>query len=293
LPEAEIHARLVEALVPANQELLDSLSDAARAGTAAYAAAFASRVAADPRLMAVAPVVLYRTLGPSLPEGFAEGSVLLGLGLQFAMQHPGSLARAGFTGGPIEAASALFDAILERTSGTVFAVDKWDDVLTRIGTDDGRIHLTLDDLLGELGALEEGPGGSDEEFPFVLSAGERRAFTANTIIRDPNWRRKGAEGALRISSTDAALLGVETGQSVRLTTQRGSVVVRVEVSETMQQGHLSLPNGTGLEGFDLEARRDEPSGGISPNELTSVGWRDGFVGTPWHKFVPARLDRLK
>jgi formate dehydrogenase len=292
LPEAEIHARLVEALVPTDQEMLDSLSEAAQAGTAAYTAAFASRVASDPRLMAVAPIILYRTLGPALPDGFAEGSVLLGLALRLAMQHGDSLARAGFTGGPIGAASQLFDAILERPSGTVFAVDRWDDVLNRIGTDDGEIHLALDDFLEELRALEVGPDEIDEEFPFVLAAGERRAFTANTIIRDPHWRRKDADGALRINPDDASSLGIETGESVRLTTKRGSVVVTAEVTETVQPGHISLPNGTGLEHIDAGSPQGEPSGGIAPNGLTSTDWRDPFVGTPWHKFVPARLDRL-
>ena len=42
----------------------------------------------------------------------------------------------------------------------------------------------------------------------VLSAGERRSFTANTIIRDPSWRRKDAKGALRISPQDAESLGL-------------------------------------------------------------------------------------
>ncbi|MFN8184932.1 MAG: hypothetical protein U0R23_10965 [Candidatus Nanopelagicales bacterium] len=28
----------------------------------------------------------------------------------------------------------------------------------------------------------------DPQFPYVLSAGERRAFTAGTIMRDPVWR---------------------------------------------------------------------------------------------------------
>ncbi|NHA01117.1 hypothetical protein G5V59_17880 [Nocardioides sp. W3-2-3] len=37
------------------------------------------------------------------------------------------------------------------------------------------------------------------EFPLVLSAGERRSFTANVIIRNPQWRRRDADGALRIS----------------------------------------------------------------------------------------------
>ena len=41
---------------------------------------------------------------------------------------------------------------------------------------------------------DEAAPGSSAEFPFVLSAGERRSFTANTIIRNPDWRRKDRVG---------------------------------------------------------------------------------------------------
>jgi hypothetical protein len=31
--------------------------------------------------------------------------------------------------------------------------------------------------------------------------------------------------------------------------------------------------------------------GVAPNELTDVAMRDFLAGTPWHKHVPARLER--
>jgi hypothetical protein len=31
---------------------------------------------------------------------------------------------------------------------------------------------------------------------------------------------------------------------------------------------------------------------VAPNELTSLEDRDPFVGTPWHKHVPARVERV-
>ncbi len=63
-------------------------------------------------------------------------------------------------------------------------------------------------------------------------------------------------------------------------------MVPVEVSATMQRGHVSLPNGLGV------ASGERAATGIAPNELTGTGDRDPFVGTPWHKHVPARLDRV-
>jgi anaerobic selenocysteine-containing dehydrogenase len=162
--------------------------------------------------------------------------------------------------------------------------------MSRIKTPDKKLHLLLPDLLDELRRLVSSPEPiGDPAFPFVLTAGERRSFTANTIIRDPDWRKRDAGGALRISPADATTLGVASGDPVRLSTRRDSVVVAVEVSDTMQRGHVALPNGLGL-GYPAAA--GEVTTGIAPNELTSVEDRDPFVGTPWHKHVPARLERV-
>ena len=61
-----------------------------------------------------------------------------------------------------------------------------------------------------------------------------------------------------------------------------------EVNETMQDGHISLPNGMGL-GYAPAGGEPELTG-VAPNELTSLDWKDPIVGTPWHKHVPARLE---
>jgi len=229
-------------------------------------------------------VLLYRTL--DLEPSHREGAVVFGLVLKLALEKPESLARAGFGGSPFEAAVALFDAIVASPSGLVFAVDEWSEVVKRIGTKDGKIHVALPDLLEELAkCMRREPTAPDAEFPFVLSAGERRSFTANTIIRDSAWRKKDGSGALRMNPHDASRLGVAEGDAVRLTTRRGSVVVRVELSAAMQSGHVSLPNGMGL-----DSRGEGALGGVAPNELTALGDCDPFVGTPWHKHVQARIE---
>ncbi|HUH01934.1 MAG TPA: molybdopterin-dependent oxidoreductase [Kofleriaceae bacterium] len=291
LPEAEIHARLVEALGGMREEDLAPLREAAALGRAAYAGAFMRTVFPNPALAGVAPVILYRTLGPTLPDGFAEAAVLWAACYQLAMGRADSLARAGFTGTPGEAAEALFDAMLARESGVVFAIDEWSATMSRLGTPDRKVHLELPDLLETLASLADEPVSAiDPEFPFVLSAGERRSFTANTIMRNPDWRKRDATGALRLNRTDAERLGVTTGDSVRLTTRRDSLIVAVEVSEMMQPGHISLPNGLGLDYPTADGA--SVITGASTNELTDAADRDPFAGTPWHKHVPARLEAL-
>src|SRR4029453_667508 len=132
----------------------------------------------------------------------------------------------------------------------------------------GRIQLAVPELFDELDGLESEPARSaGEDFPFVLSAGERRSFTANTIIRNPDGRRKDRSGALRINPDDATRLGLADGGRARLSTKRGSAEVAIELSDRMQPGHISLPNGFGLDfpGTD----RERVSAGVAPNELTS------------------------
>jgi hypothetical protein len=51
---------------------------------------------------------------------------------------------------------------------------------------DHRIELEIPELIDQLDGLRsERPGWTSDELPLVLSAGERRANTANTIIRSP------------------------------------------------------------------------------------------------------------
>ena len=292
LPEAEIHARLCEALGAYTDEDLAPLHAAAKHGRAALLPVFFGTVLSNPKLSPMAPVILYRTLGPHLPHGLQSAAVVWGLVHRAATANPDSLRRAGFDGDGFEPAEKLFDAILEGPSGVVFALDEQDESWARVTTPDGKIHALIPELLEELASLREAaPGTRDNAFPFVLSAGERRSFTANTILRDPEWRKKDPEGSLRINSEDATQLGVGDGDRVRLTTKRASVDVTVEVSAMMQPGHVSLPNGLGLD--HTSNGGDRVQTGVAPNELTATEDRDWLAGTPWHKHVAARIEAIQ
>ncbi len=289
LTEPEIHARLCEALGAVGEAQLAPLREAAHQGRAAYAAAFIAATAADPRLAELAPVILYRTLGPTLPDGAAAAAVLWGAAQRLALRHPDAIRRAGIDAADHQLGEALFDKILEGRSGVIFAVDAHENAWRRMRALAGKVNLHVPELIAELTVLaSEPPPASDPAFPFVLSAGERRSFTANTLYRDPAWRKKDAAGALRVNPGDAARLGLGDGDSARVTTKRGSVTVAVELSDTMQPGHVSLPNGLGV-GYP-DATGAAAVTGAAPNELTASEDRDWFAGTPWHKHVPARVE---
>jgi len=287
--EAELHARLAEAMGAMPEAAVDALRSAWDEGRAAFRAKFFELLSADANFAAMAPVVLYRAIGDKLPERTAEAAALWGLAQIAAQSIPDSIRRAGIgTADGQDLGDALFDAIIENDRGFVFAIDEWDDCIGKIATPNGRIQLSIPELFEELDSLPtEDRMPNDREFPFVLSAGERRSFTANTILRDPAWRRKDPSGALRINPDDADRLGLAAGGRARVTTRRGSAEVDVEISDRMQAGHISLPNGTGTAHSGAK-----DIGGIAPNELTSTEDRDPIAGTPWHKSTPARVEVL-
>ena len=284
LAEPEIWARLVRALDVVDDADLEPLRRAAGESREAFTAAFLQAVGVSPMLGKVLPYVLYETLGPTLPEGLSGAAALWGLAQKAAMTYPEAVRRAGYADG-----NALFDAILASPSGITFTVHEYDDDFALITHADHKIALEMPEMLDEVRALSDAqPHFTTPEFPIVLSAGERRAYTANDIFRDPTWRKRDADGALRVSLEDAEALGLVHGGRARITTAAGSAEAGVEISEAMLPGHASLPNGFGLDFVDGDGQAHVP--GVAPNALTSSDWRDAYAGTPWHKHVPARIE---
>jgi anaerobic selenocysteine-containing dehydrogenase len=284
LAEPEIWARLIRALDIVDDNDLRPLREAAKESRTAYAQAFMEAVSANPMLASLTPFVLYETLGPTLPDGLAGAAALWGLAQKAAMTYPQAVRHAGHSDG-----DALFDAILTSRSGVTFTVHDYDDDFELISHADHKIALDMAEMLDEVRALRDArPELTSAEYPIVLSAGERRAYTANDIFRDPSWRKRDVDGALRVSVEDADALGLVDGGRARITTAAGSAEASIEISDAMLPGHASLPNGFGLDHVDGDGKKRIP--GVAPNALTSTGWRDPYAGTPWHKHVPARIE---
>jgi formate dehydrogenase len=287
LPEPEIWARLMRALNVVDEAELEPLRRAAGESREAFTVAFLNAVGTNPALNKVLPFVLYETLGRTLPEGLSGAAALWGLAQKAAMTYPDAVQRAGHSDG-----NALFEAILTNRSGVTFTVHEYEDDFNLISHADHKIALEMPEMLAEIHALSDAPQHfTTDEFPIVLSAGERRAYTANDIFRDPGWRKRDADGALRVSLEDAQALGLVDGGRARITTAAGSAHASVEISEAMLPGHASLPNGFGLDFVDSDGTEQVP--GVAPNSLTSSHWRDAYAGTPWHKHVPARIEAVE
>jgi anaerobic selenocysteine-containing dehydrogenase len=181
--------------------------------------------------------------------------------------------------------------MIEGRSGITFTEDAYDDAWNYVPHPGNRIPLPIPELLELLAELESTDAvHTTEEFPIVLVAGQRRAFTANTVFRDNTWRKRDSQGTLRISPYDAEQLGLSDGALAQISTKRGTAQEVVEIGDRLQPGHAALPNGFGLNLPNEDGGTERT--GVALNTLTDLTWRDPIAGTPWHKHIPARIEPL-
>lgn len=285
-PEPEIYTQLLEKMgaLPSSFPKLEAIArrEPSALAYAGFMAAFAATLATNKKLMPFAASILYRTLGKTLPNGAAAAAPFLPLSIAFSQQHHAAVNRAGHKGNRWTAGVNLFRAILEKRSGTLISRHRMPDVWSLIRNKDGRVHLEIPEMLEELRCLRDEvlPG---KDFPFILMAGERRSYNANTIYRHPSWRRVDPHGALRIHPEDAKSLGVQSGGKAICTSENGEIEVVVEMDDTVRRGVVSLPHGYGL-----RYKNEEPLG-PQINRLTSSAHCEPRTRTPYHKYVPVRL----
>ena len=134
------------------------------------------------------------------------------------------------------------------------------------------------------------PVGQVDAYPFVLAAGERRAYNANQVYRTPEWRKQDRNGAMRVNPTDAERIGLKTGDRAICRSKRGAVEVEVLVDNGTQSGVVSLPHGFGMMYTDADGKLVQ--NGPAVNLLTAAEDRDPIAGTPWHKHVRVNVERI-
>ncbi|MCA9773380.1 MAG: molybdopterin-dependent oxidoreductase, partial [Myxococcales bacterium] len=219
LPEAEIYARLAEAtgVVAKTPAVLKALGRTARAkiGGAAYQGAAAALAAIHGRgdkmgTMARFLVWNYRAVGPHLPG--AAAASLWSLAHLVAMTRRGDVLRAlGDEVGDLKGLAlgeAIFQRILDHPEGVEVArVDPDRDYERNCGFEDGRMRLAPEPMVREMErALREPP--VLPEGSFALYTGRRTHWNANTIHRDPKWRKgKGPHFFAGMHPDDAARIG--------------------------------------------------------------------------------------
>ena len=296
LPEPEIYVRLAEAmgLVSAVPQDLYALAPAGTTpeGAAALFAAMQGRASGRAELLFWG----YRSLGRELP---APSLVAVwALALQNAVGRADSVLRVLGEGwsdkGPFAMAMEIFRRVLAHPEGVEIAraVDASKNFDAHVGWEDKRVRLAPPLMLPEIERAIANDLESDPDYPFVLASGLRTQWNANTIQRDPKWRKgRGPHCALHLSPEDAQGLGVSGGDRVRVRTRRGAVELPAELDKRLERGHVWIPNGFGIaypsgEDGALEVQ------GANLNELSDAADRDPISGCPHHKYTLCAVERV-
>jgi anaerobic selenocysteine-containing dehydrogenase len=295
LPEPEIYARLAEAMGLFGEPPPSLAQLAPRAlepeGAGAWLAAAMEAAAGSGGENAVL-FWAYRTVGTYLP---APSLVATWLQChQNALERREAVNRTlgpeWEKADPFRVAAELFRRILDHPEGVEIACARDETNLEdHLGYDDGKIRLAPGPMLAEMQRALASEPVEDPDYPFVLACGLRTRWTANTIQRDPKWRKgRGPHCALHLCPTDAEKLGLVHGDPTRISTPRGSVVLPAAIDPKLRAGHVWIPNGFGAaypENGELVVQ------GANLNELTDASDRDPITGCPHHKAVRCRIER--
>lgn len=302
LPEVEIYYRLARAMgvAPAAPRILHTLAKRARTtlGGPAYLAALFTLAGArlgNP-LASVGRVAfwLYETLGPQLPNPMMSLLWLMthGYALTRREQIERALPETKAMRNPFALGEYIFQKLLDHPDGVIVGLQDTENNFAQFcNYRDGKARIYQRDFARDIEALMAGDvRAQDIDYPFILNGGMRTGWSANTIIRDPSWRKgRGPHAALHMSSEDAAALGVASGALVRLSSRRGSVTVPVKVEANTLPGHVHLPNIFDLKYPDAETG-ELRSTGVGINELSDADDRDPYTGIPHLKHIRCRIE---
>ena len=177
-------------------------------------------------------------------------------------------------------------------SGVVFAARRVArGPRARRDASDSKLHLSLPDLAGRARRAGRGarsarprpeltpscsPPASAARSPPTPSSATRpggRRIPPARCASAPKTPRAGRRHRRRRAAHDPARIGGGARRGVRRHAARAP--------RAAQRARPLVPE-----------RRGRGVTGVAPNELTAAEDRDPFVGTPWHKPVPARVERV-
>lgn len=192
---------------------------------------------------------------------------------------------------PFVLGTRWFRQVLDNPNGTIMATLPWDwHYKEALGHKDKKIRLMPTKLVEVFKRVVNESFETTEEFPLWLSAGERSPGTANTIMRDPSWRKgRSSRCLLKINPAAAERLALANDDWVEIITRAGKAKVQVILDSAMREDNVSIPNGLGL--LYPDEKGELKAFGVNPNDLTDYRWRDELTGIPSHKTVPCRIEK--
>lgn len=164
-------------------------------------------------------------------------------------------------------------------------------IRSRLRTKGRRIELAPKTFVDDLDRLSHELEVADRAGESGLTLIGRRQVRSNNSWMHNYSRLMGGKDrcTLLMNPDDARRLGLENGDSVEVNSRVGRVIVRLEVSDEMMPGVVSLPHGWGhdLPGVRLSVAQQHA--GASINDLTDELRVDALTGNAAFSGVPVRV----
>jgi anaerobic selenocysteine-containing dehydrogenase len=264
-------------------EIPESLYEAAKSDRFTFGAKLMEWAATEPKSLSAMPFVLAKTIGKEWDS--AALAALWGVLMTAPKSFRKNAARIGFEPG-MDQGDKIFQALLDKPEGLWVGEVDPDENFKAIKTPSGKIEVYIPELEADAKSLDAVSEAQDlqmpDDFPLILNAGRHTKYNINTMMRNPEWNKGKRACTLSINPSDAESLGLIDGQQVKVTTEAGSEVIELQVSNQIRQGTVLIPHGFGL-------LYDGSVYGINVNCLTKNTHRDP-LGTPLHRFVPCRVE---
>jgi formate dehydrogenase len=168
---------------------------------------------------------------------------------------------------------------------------RWGEFLRRgLRTPDGKIHLAPHDLAAALPEALLAPLLPTSDFPLLLVSGARRLASYNSWTHNiPALMEKMKGNWATLHPADAARIGIETGDRVRVTSTTGSVEIGAVVSPDIRPGVVAIHQFWG-HNYESGMRTSRRHPGVNVNFLHDDRIRDRFSGMPVFNGTPCRVE---
>ncbi len=162
----------------------------------------------------------------------------------------------------------------------------------RLRTADRRLHLAPESFITDVARLEATLSATSIP-PDTLSLIGRRALRSNNSWMHNSERlvRGKARCTLLMHPGDAAARTLTDGDPVRVASRVGSVIVPVEITNSMMPGVVSLPHGWGHGKRGTRLGVANAHAGVSINDLTDDQRIDVLTGNAGFSGVPVQVTR--
>ncbi|MGH9035250.1 MAG: molybdopterin-containing oxidoreductase family protein [Acidimicrobiia bacterium] len=183
--------------------------------------------------------------------------------------------------------------IVAHPHGWIYGEREYGNLAKALRTPDKRVHAAPPQFLAEARRqLATPPPQAPSEFPLILS-NRRSHDSMNSWLNElPGLHKHGRGNELEINPVDAGGLGIDTGDTVRVSSPLGAIELTARVSDAIRSGVVCCEHGWGSRVFDPAGREEPVAYGANRNLLVNNRDIDPLSQTPALNSTPVRVEKV-